>query len=309
VADVYKVTPPAPWHRRRRRQLPGDVVFADPSAPEGDFVTDPLADLARLPGVFEAVDAARGAVDALLREVRGPALRHRVPEVTAESLRRAARASTLLETGDAHPAETLSFGPPFAADATGRTASGALRVCTALSGLARTWSVAPLQALARLHALAAADLAPPDELGRPRPEPGLADRLGGLAGLVTGSSGAPAVVVAAVVHGELLCLAPFGTADGVVARAASRLVLLARGLDPLAVSIPEEGHLRLGGEYAEALRGYRSGHPEGVGDWVVHCATAVALGARAGRDAAAEVAARQAQQPTRERGVERVEEA
>jgi hypothetical protein len=259
-------------------------------------VSDPLADLGRLPGVFEAVDAARGAVDALLREARGPALRRRVPEVRAASLRRAAWASTMLETGAAARTDPMSFGPPFAPDATGRTGGGALRACAALPGLAQTWSVAPLQALARLHALAAADLASADELGRPRPLPGLADRLASLAGLVTGSTAAPAVVAAAVVHGELLSLAPFGTANGVVARAAARLVLLAGGLDPLALSIPEEGHLKLSEEYVAALGGYRTGHPEGVGTWVVHCASAVALGARAGREVAAEVAAGQRRQ-------------
>lgn len=268
---------------------------------------DPLADLTRLPGVFEAVDAARGSVDALLREVRGPALRRRVPEVTAESLRRAARASTLLETGEPL-VDAGSFGPPFADDSTGRTAGGALRVCAALSAIALTWSVAPLQALARLHTLAAAEMAPTAELGRPRPVPGLADRLGDLAGLVTTSSTTPAVVVAAVVHGELLSLAPFGTANGIVARAASRLVLLARGLDPFAVSIPEEGHLHLAGEYAKALEGYRSGHPEGVGGWVIHCASAVALGARAGRDVAAEVADRSGREQARERPEKQAEQ-
>ena len=76
---------------------------------------DPLAALAALPGVFEAVDAARGSVDALLRELRGPALRRRVPEVTAESLRRAAWASTCLEIGGPGVAWSLdTFVPPFA---------------------------------------------------------------------------------------------------------------------------------------------------------------------------------------------------
>ena len=59
-------------------------------------------------------------------------------------------------------------------------------------------------------------------LGRPRTAPGVGERLGMLADLVTGGSKAPAPVLAAVVHGELLSLAPFGSADGVVARAASR---------------------------------------------------------------------------------------
>ncbi|MFN2538125.1 MAG: hypothetical protein ABR549_08225, partial [Mycobacteriales bacterium] len=34
--------------------------------------------------------------------------------------------------------------------------------------------------------------------------------------------------------------------------------------------------------YAEAVRGYRDGGPEGVARWIGHCAQAVALGAREG---------------------------
>jgi hypothetical protein len=119
----------------------------------------------------------------------------------------------------------------------------------------------------------------------------VAARLDGLARVLTAGTSAPAVVVAAVVHGELMALRAFGTADGLVARAAARLVLVDRGLDPKAVSAPEVGHLELGraeghgpghAEYADALRAYVSGRPEGVATWLVHCARAVALGAREG---------------------------
>ena len=151
--------------------------------------------------------------------------------------------------------------------------------------------------------LAAAELVTDsDALGRPRavgtayddplglgpaPEPvEVAARLDGLARVLTGGTSAPAVVVAAVVHGELMALRPFGSADGLVARAAARLVLVDRGLDPKAVSAPEVGHVELdhqqSGEYADALRSYVSGGPDGVARWVVHCARAVALGAREG---------------------------
>ena len=112
--------------------------------------------------------------------------------------------------------------------------------------------------LARLHTLAAADLVEPALLGRPGGPASAAQRLTGLAQALTARTAAPAMVPAAVVHGELLSLSPFGSADGVVARAASRLVLLARGLDPLGAVVPEEGHLELGVEaYAEALQAYR----------------------------------------------------
>ena len=111
-----------------------------------------------------------------------------------------------------------------------------------------------------------------------------AARLESLGEVLATPSTAPAVVVAAVVHGEVLVTDAFGVGTGLVARAASRCVLVARGLDPRAASIPEVGHLELGAEpYALALAGYASGTADGVADWVSHCAQAVALGGRAGR--------------------------
>jgi hypothetical protein len=68
-----------------------------------------------------------------------------------------------------------------------------------------------------------------------------------------------------------------------VARAAFRLTVVARGLDPTALSVPEVGHLELGrSAYDVAAAGYRDGGPEGVAAWVVHCAEATVLGAREG---------------------------
>jgi hypothetical protein len=135
--------------------------------------------------------------------------------------------------------------------------------------------------LARLHVLAAADLAADDDLGRPAPHAGA--RLSGLFSLVTGTTAAPAVLVAGLVHGELAALAPFGIADGVVARAAGRLTGITRGLDPKAVTVPEVGFAELGREaYAAALAGYASGTPQGVAGWLVHCSRATEHGALEG---------------------------
>ena len=257
------------------------------------MTVDPLASLIELPEVFEAVDAARGSVDALLREVRGPGLRRRVPEVTAESLRRGAWASARLEAGpDGVAVDLADFRPPFADDIAGATARGALRVTTEMASLAGVWGRAPAQCLARLHTLAAADLVGGELLGRPRTSDGVPDRLAALAALVTSATEAPAVVVSAVVLGELACLEPFVGGNGLVARAAARLVLLGRGLDPQAVSVPEQGLLELGEDAARsALAGYVTGTPAGVGAWIVHWAQAVALGGRAGRQVAAAVIA------------------
>jgi hypothetical protein len=101
--------------------------------------------------------------------------------------------------------------------------------------------------------------------------------------LVTGTTSAPAVLIAALVHGELAAMAPFGTADGVVARGAARLTGITRGLDPKAVSVPEVGFAELGRDaYLEALDGYASGTSPGVAGWLVHCCRATEHGALEG---------------------------
>jgi hypothetical protein len=244
---------------------------------------DPLADVAGLPGVPEAVAVARESVDRVLGH---RALRRRSAEVTAESALRGARASAALE-GVPVPLEELRGG---AGDPVVR---GAVRVSAELGSLAVAWRTAPRQALARLHALAAADVAA--DLGRPRstvrvhdplgigspPPPGeVVVRLDALSRLLTAHTDAPAVVVAAVAHGELLALRPFGWGDGLVARAAARLTLAGRGLDSRSLTAPEVGHVELGGAYTDAIRGYATGTREGVARWVCHCAEAISLGAR-----------------------------
>jgi hypothetical protein len=225
-----------------------------------------------LPGVGEAADAARAAVDRLLAH---RVLRRESAGVSAESALRGARASAALDGADVPLAELR------AGRVQDGVVQGALRASAALGSMTDTWTRAPGQVLARLHVLAAADLAERSDLGRPGPHAGA--RLGGLFGLVTGPTAAPAVIVAALVHGELAALAPFGTADGVVARAAGRLTAVTRGLDPKSVSVPEVGFVELGREtYRRALDGYAGGTPEGVAGWLVHCCRATELGAREG---------------------------
>lgn len=165
---------------------------------------------------------------------------------------------------------------------------GALRVSAALGPLADTWSRAPRQVLARLHVLAAADLVDPADaqqrLGRPQPGPAAGETAARLDALVTllspGGTAAPAGVLAAIVQGELLALQPFGTADGVVARAAARLTFVERGLDPKSLMALEVGQLELRDEFDEALEGYRGGTSAGVARWIVFCGRADVLGAR-----------------------------
>ncbi len=250
----------------------GGAARAAGVPPAGPPAVDPLAPLVELPGVRDAAAGARAAIDRLLAH---RVLRRESAGVSIESALRGARASAALAGADvALPA--LRDG---AVD--DPVVHGALRVSAALGSMTETWPRAPGQVLARLHVLAAADLAAPAALGRPAPHAG--PRLAGLFGLVTGRTSAPAVVVAALVHGELAALAPFGTADGVVARAAARLTGITRGLDPKAVSVPEVGFVELGREpYEDALAGYADGSPEGVAGWLVHCCRATEHGALEG---------------------------
>ena len=108
----------------------------------------------------------------------------------------------------------------------------------------------------------------------------MAIRLDALSNLVTGGTEVPAPVLVAVVHGELLGLAPFPSATGVVARAAARLTAIATGLDPKALAVPEVGHLRAQGEYRAAAADFAGGDPAGLGRWFAHCAAAWRVGAR-----------------------------
>jgi hypothetical protein len=235
---------------------------------------DALAPLMELPGVAAASERARDAL--------GRAHRHRAnlrgwPVTAAEAALRAARASSVLDGGPMQLDDQAAAvsDPVFA---------GALRVAQALEGgggsLVGIWQRAPLQALARLHMLAAADQVDDDRLGRPRADAEVGPRLELLADVVTARTQASAPVVAAVAHGELLTLKPFGSADGVVARAVSRLVTIAGGLDPHGLGVPEVSWMRRPAGYRDAARGFAGGTPDGVAAWLVLCCQALQAGAQ-----------------------------
>ena len=231
---------------------------------------DPLSRLANLEGVASAMAATRDGIDALLRD-RG--LRRTTPDLTGESLLRGAHASAVLEGS----ATTLD---EVRADGGDPVARAAVRLSSELLGLLPTLNGSPLQALARMHTLAAKGEAADEELGRPRNADGAA-RLHELARLLTGPTTAPALVVAAVVHAEIAVAAPFVSHNGLVARAAERLVLVARGVDAKSLIVPEAGHLAVRAEYESNLRGYRDGGPAGVHGWLLYAAEAYAQGAEA----------------------------
>jgi hypothetical protein len=265
---------------------------------------DPLAPLVGLPGVADAVRRAREAVVALHRH---PVNRTGWAASAAEAALRAARASAALDGAELARADGVVTDPVLA---------GAVRAAEATGRLLGTWRTAPLQALARLHVLAAADLgaagasgtagassalgasrasgtsagggapgAPDAAVAPGRPVRGT-ERLALLAELVTGGTSVPAPVLVAVVHGELLALEPFPSANGVVARAAARLAAISSGLDPRGLAVPEVGHLRAGAAYREAARGFAAGTPDGLAAWIRHCCDQWVAGAREGRSIA-----------------------
>ncbi len=285
--------------------LPIGGRLVDPAAPLGSGVVrssgdaDPLAALVDLPGVADAAAEATLAVDRLLAH---RVLRRDSASVSTESALRGARASAAL-AGEEVALSVIRVGGG------GPVVRGALRVGAELGTLSGTWTRAPGQVLARLHVLAARELLPAERLGRPVSAAAAARlaavvaELTGRPALVRGASlgwpappdgvraaavpgdavrpALPAVLLAAVVHGELLTAEPFGTGSGVVARAAGRLTLHSRGLDLRAVSVPEVGHLALG-DYVHRAADYGCGEPAAVAAWLRHCCAAVTLGAREG---------------------------
>src|SRR5271156_4828116 len=200
-----------------------------------------------LPGV--------AAASAQAREALGRAHRHRAnlrrwPVTAAEAALRAARASAVLDGGlklDEQLDGSAGSDPVFAGGLCGAQALG--------GGEEDRWGVPG----------ADADVGPRLEL---------------LAKIVTGGSGAPAPVIAAIAHGELLTLAPFGSADGVVARAVSRLVTIATGLDPHGLGVPEVSWMRRAADYRDAARGFAAGTPDGIAAWLVLCCRAMRTGAQ-----------------------------
>ncbi|WP_329196305.1 MULTISPECIES: oxidoreductase [unclassified Streptomyces] len=271
---------------------------------------DPLAPLAGLPGVADSVDSVRKAVD---RVYGHRVMRRRGGEITSEAALRGARASAALSGAD-WALEEVRRRTDFGTEAEARTVGAALRLTAEAGQLLSIWRQSPLRVLARLHLVASGSTLTTgadsvargggggganggDTVGRPRlagepvdeplieaPLPSaeeVAGRLDGLSRLVIAGGSAPALITAAVVHGELLALRPFGSYNGLVARAAERIVLINSGLDPKAICPAEVGHAEQGSEaYVAAFEGYVSGTPDGMAAWIAHCGRAVELGVR-----------------------------
>lgn len=240
-----------------------------------------MAPLLELPGVAAAAERARDALGAVHRH---PTNLRGWDKTATEASWRAGRSSAAIDGGSVELRRDGDFDDPVLA--------GAMRVAQALDGdsleqMTAVFRRAPAQAFARLHMLAAADLVTDrDDLGRPRSSPEVAERLDLLGQLITGATSAPAPVLAAVVHGELLGLVAFPTANGVVARAASRLVCTSSGLDPHNLGVPEVTWLRRVDEYRALSTRFAAGDAKGIGEWIVLCCEALESGAGEARSIA-----------------------
>lgn len=261
----------------------------------------PLTGLAGLDGVAEAVDAARRACEEL-RWHR--ALRRQWPVARAEAGVRAAHASCEVDgvrvpldlvRDVARGAHAAPAGP------SGDVVRGVLRGhaeverLMAAPGATRGGAVPFAQLLARVH-LAVAPTAGP---GRPRdgsavgdlrglgPAPApeeVAQRLRVLGEVVAAPPApeVPALVLAAVVHGELLALRPFEAGNGAVARVLFRHLLTAGGVDPVGVVVPDVRWAREPLLYVATAARFATGSPDGVAAWLAYCADSVRSGADEG---------------------------
>lgn len=219
-------------------------------------------------GVPSGLAAARDGIDAVLRD-RG--LRRTTPEQTVESLLRGAIASALLAGSASTPDE-------IRAGAGDEPAAAATRVSGELLALGPRLFAAPLQVFARLHALASGGLG--GRVGQPK-DADAAGRLRTLGQLLTRRGDAPALLLAAVVHAEIAAIGPFESHNGIVARAAERLVIVASGVDEKSLVVPEAAHERLRAQYESNLRGYRDGGVAGQHSWLLYAGEAYAAAAEA----------------------------
>lgn len=251
-----------------------------------------------MPEVADAVFDARAACDALARR---PGLSRNLPVLQAEAGLRAAHAGLAID-GVRLAIDTVRdvargvTGPP--PGPAGTMVGGALRVAAEVQrAVAASTEWTPLgqeplpQRLARWHAIAAAGLGagvpgrlreteqPGDlmGLGVAPTGPALAQRMAGLAALAA-QPATPVVsglVVAAVVHGELLAMRPFAHSNGVVARAVLRWQLATLGVDPTGTVVPEVLWADAPDRYFSAAAGYATGEWPRVVAWARFVASAV----------------------------------
>lgn len=270
----------------------------------------------------DAVSRARSACAELRWH---EAYRRRWREVRAEAGLRAAHASAALEgarlplehvralaTGAASwPGPTRDAGLVGGSGAQG-VLVGALRGASLVDGLVPDLgargavALPPLpQLLARAHTVVGAGWLPPDALGRLRDDEPALDQRGlgpapvgrqvaarvDLLSRTVATTSAPALVVAALVHAEVLAVRPFVAGNGLVARLVARVLAATGGLDPTGSVLPEPVWAAAPQLYTAAVAGYATGEPERVTAWFSAYADAVVEGADRARDVADRVLA------------------
>ncbi len=167
-------------------------------------------------------------------------------------------------------------------------------------------SLPPLpQLLARAHTVVGVGWLPVDALGRLRTdEPALDQRgLGAapngrevaarvdLLARTVATTTAPALVVAALVHAEVLAVRPFVAGNGLVARLVARVLATTGGLDPTGSVLPELTWADAPQLYTAGVAGYATGEPERVAQWLTAYSSAIVAGAAAARTVADSVLA------------------
>lgn len=265
---------------------------------------DILRDMAEWAAVAPLVDEVREACTQLRWH---PALRRRIPEAAAESRVRGARASADLDGArvDEATVRRMLCGaaePATGQDATDAVVRAAVQATAEAEHVAALLRKAPGQAITRVAVAAGAPLLPADavahprrdgeavleltDLGQPPAAGDVAARLQGVSALLV-DTGAPAYVVAALVHAELAHVRPFVRGNGLVARAVDRAYVVASGLDPTGVAVPEVG---LGHEgsaaYVGSLAAYATGRREGVELWLIHWGRSMLAAVAEGRQIA-----------------------
>ncbi|STD15772.1 Uncharacterised protein [Dermatophilus congolensis] len=263
-----------------------------------------VAEAASLPELRSQVAQAAGACSRL-RFHEG--LRRHLPEIMFESRVRGAHGSAALSEGRASVDRVRQLSVPGAlwpptTDPSNRVTRAAIALTAEVDRLDSKFEDAPRQAVARLHAVAGNALAV-GQVGRTRVagegcsellsalgrEPEADDARASLFALLNEfrQGVTSPVLLAALVHGEVLRSRPFPCANGLLGRALERLLLRSRHVDSTRAVVPEAGHFAMGvDDYFTAAAAYaRSrdrGDMDGVVVWVQHCCHAIAHGAAEG---------------------------
>ena len=299
---------PGPRPRPGAGQGAGQGAGPGSSARPGDSAeADPVAGALRSIAADGRVARAEEALRQASAELRfHEALRRRWREARAEAAVRGAIASGGVE-GAVLPPSVLreavasgglveaSTGEPSLDAVAGLWRAG-VRLTTwmpDLRGDARPAQPSPRALLAALHRdvvgpIAVAGRGPagtaPVE-GGPGPAPdgeALTARLEGVLRLID-LPGVPALVRAAVVHGEMVAARPFLVGNAAVGRLLVRHLITRDGLEPTGVAVADQYAGRVPLAYADAAAAYAGGTRDGVVAWVVWQAEAILVGIQEGR--------------------------